>query len=824
MSPPPVPIRPPSISRRVAPGGAAPKQQERSDSQAAETVAAALEPSASAPQEAPSEEGPSKRPVRAASKPKSKSKPRPLPEGHPPRPPTAYFLFLKDRRSAIKQVNPQASVAEIAKIGGIEWGQLSEAQKEEWQEKSQEKLIQYRKDVSTWREAHPEAAKEWDESQAARGKRSTLQDGPPKRPPNAYQIFASQNRSKHRSKHRDSDATHSSPPRQEALADSWRALEVEGRLPYIRKAEELKQRHAQELFQWKQDHPEQAENLREDGSSAESIVSDGGTHYGRKGRRGLPPKKTVSDDEREYEALVAEHGQDLEALRKDPKQVSMADLAAASAEADGRASDRTFELERIRAKQLAEHKAARRAERADHLRAKAALREKLERSRRGEKVELPKRATLDSEGNAFGRKYPTELVKPDEQADHNGEAEEVVGNLDGNEEDDDAADVEEELNGGRRQRSGSLFQGVRDLDDDGSGGSDNDNDRRRPRQNAGTAEDSDHEEGSDAGSDTGSVRTFTSRGTHHSLRENAYAPQMRMVDGRIVVDESSLNVMRSQDQIFEEADMVEENTGHKFINSATASKRVKTPRWTKEETDEFFRGVSMWGTDFEMIARMFPNRNRKMIKAKWNKEDRSNGARLDLAFRRKLSVNVAEYSIMANVDLSGPAPEIKVGDEDESSLRARTQQKKEEGGDDDEEGHVTNEHGRGDDDAAIVHDLDPSSKALRKTSQTPDPLARRRGSVGGATSDGEGDGTNERHRRASSVVSTSYSTKGGPGQGTRKHQRDREREEREDREKRRRRSSIVSAGGVGDEHHTAGEEDPNAEEVVDLPLDYNMDD
>jgi len=43
----------------------------------------------------------------------------------PKRPPTAFFLYAKDRRPAIKKAEPDASVTDVAKILGEEWRNLA---------------------------------------------------------------------------------------------------------------------------------------------------------------------------------------------------------------------------------------------------------------------------------------------------------------------------------------------------------------------------------------------------------------------------------------------------------------------------------------------------------------------------------------------------------------------------------------------------------------------------------------------------------------------------------------------------------------------------
>jgi hypothetical protein len=57
------------------------------------------------------------------------------------------------------------------------------------------------------------------------------------------------------------------------------------------------------------------------------------------------------------------------------------------------------------------------------------------------------------------------------------------------------------------------------------------------------------------------------------------------------------------------------------VNAASFAKRVQAPgNWTDDETEKFYRLLGMFGTDFETISRLFPSKNRRAIKLKFNKE------------------------------------------------------------------------------------------------------------------------------------------------------------------------------------------------------------
>ncbi|WP_422482684.1 transcription factor TFIIIB component B'' homolog, partial [Pleomorphochaeta sp. DL1XJH-081] len=56
----------------------------------------------------------------------------------------------------------------------------------------------------------------------------------------------------------------------------------------------------------------------------------------------------------------------------------------------------------------------------------------------------------------------------------------------------------------------------------------------------------------------------------------------------------------------------------------------KTPRarWSKQDTELFYEAVQQFGTDFSMIAQLFPGRIREQIRNKYKKEERQHPLRL----------------------------------------------------------------------------------------------------------------------------------------------------------------------------------------------------
>lgn len=132
-------------------------------------------------------------------------------------------------------------------------------------------------------------------------------------------------------------------------------------------------------------------------------------------------------------------------------------------------------------------------------------------------------------------------------------------------------------------------------------------------------------------------RQLDEAGEHDQQRAAPSGPQLKEVDGQIVVDTASLVVNRHA--VPDQAEpAVEENDLTKRINSATwrfDNKRDPADRvythssgWAHDETDVFYGALKMFGTDFDMISKMFPGRTRRMIKNKFVREERDHEWRI----------------------------------------------------------------------------------------------------------------------------------------------------------------------------------------------------
>ena len=123
-------------------------------------------------------------------------------------------------------------------------------------------------------------------------------------------------------------------------------------------------------------------------------------------------------------------------------------------------------------------------------------------------------------------------------------------------------------------------------------------------------------------------------------------PRMRLVDGQIVIDETSLNLDRHKIAAANAGimEIVQEDEFTHITNSATYMKKEKNKFWGYEEEEKFYDGLRQFGTDFEMIALLFKDRSRRHIKLKFNKEERVNPDKITAALiKEKVPIDFDTY-------------------------------------------------------------------------------------------------------------------------------------------------------------------------------------
>ncbi|KAI1375886.1 hypothetical protein F4677DRAFT_421136 [Hypoxylon crocopeplum] len=124
-----------------------------------------------------------------------------------------------------------------------------------------------------------------------------------------------------------------------------------------------------------------------------------------------------------------------------------------------------------------------------------------------------------------------------------------------------------------------------------------------------------------------------------------------VIDGQIIINQQSLVVDRhAAHRDRSTLETVEEDEFSHLTTSSSfrrESRRTGANHWTEEETEKFYRLLGMFGTDFETIASMFPEKTRRAVKLKFNREENQRPRRIDATVmvrgEKKVNIDLEEY-------------------------------------------------------------------------------------------------------------------------------------------------------------------------------------
>ncbi|KAK5323381.1 hypothetical protein LTR93_005434 [Exophiala xenobiotica] len=165
--------------------------------------------------------------------------------------------------------------------------------------------------------------------------------------------------------------------------------------------------------------------------------------------------------------------------------------------------------------------------------------------------------------------------------------------------------------------------------------------------------------------------------------ENVNVPQQIVVNGQIVVLAESREVAYGagvEQAVIEDADVaLEDDRIYKYVNQGTLGKHAgqsRRTKWDDEHTELFYKGLRMFGTDFAMIANLFPELDRRQIKSKFIIEERANPVRVMTSVAAKEAVDLEEYARMANQEFEDPEKVMAELAAEEKRLREEDQRRR----------------------------------------------------------------------------------------------------------------------------------------------------
>jgi transcription factor TFIIIB component B'' len=126
------------------------------------------------------------------------------------------------------------------------------------------------------------------------------------------------------------------------------------------------------------------------------------------------------------------------------------------------------------------------------------------------------------------------------------------------------------------------------------------------------------------------------------------APQFQIINGQIVLNSNSLQFDRhahAAERAGEMEEEIEDEFTHHTTSSTYMKRQTKSNNWTPVETEKFYHALGMFGTDFQIISRMFPDKTRRHIKLKFNREERLHPQRVNAALvgTKTVAMDMDEY-------------------------------------------------------------------------------------------------------------------------------------------------------------------------------------
>ena len=103
--------------------------------------------------------------------------------------------------------------------------------------------------------------------------------------------------------------------------------------------------------------------------------------------------------------------------------------------------------------------------------------------------------------------------------------------------------------------------------------------------------------------------------------------------------------------VVQEAPIVEDDLTKPPVNSGSGMKREKITSWPEDSTDDFYKALRMFGTDFGMISQML-RKTRRAVKLKFTREEKMDPGRIkETLLGERIPVDLEDYSRRAGIEI-----------------------------------------------------------------------------------------------------------------------------------------------------------------------------
>lgn len=166
---------------------------------------------------------------------------------------------------------------------------------------------------------------------------------------------------------------------------------------------------------------------------------------------------------------------------------------------------------------------------------------------------------------------------------------------------------------------------------------------------------------------TKKVLGSTAGASQDSVNTTAMGPQVEIVNGKIVLRESSLMVPVHGPVTHEDFEEVEEGI-HPTAKYSSFTQHIHSRTWGIEETKQFYEALRQCGTDFSLMQAFFPHRTRKQLKLKFWREEKRHPQLIKTAITTNLPLDLAPFEVHLGTIMEKPKSE---GNEERNTKRQK---------------------------------------------------------------------------------------------------------------------------------------------------------
>lgn len=191
-----------------------------------------------------------------------KFKPKKLKDPNAPKKPaTGYIRFSQEKRSKVKEENPELKGTEVMKKLGEMWKALSDKKKEKYNALYKTELEAWKEEMKAYEAPSEDELKKLPENHGRAGgakKRKTRDPNEPKRPKTAYQWFSDDVREDIKESNPDAD----SKEIMKLIGQAWSEVKEDEKKvkKYNKRAEKAKEEYNQKMKAYKKEKDSETEN------------------------------------------------------------------------------------------------------------------------------------------------------------------------------------------------------------------------------------------------------------------------------------------------------------------------------------------------------------------------------------------------------------------------------------------------------------------------------------------------------------------------------------------------------------------------------------